>query len=86
MSGDKKVDLRSASAHLVVDQMISYQPFWNTLKEKNISTYALIYQYNVSSNRLTRMRKGAPLTTTSIDELCRILQCRVEDIMEYVEE
>ena len=66
--------------------MISYQPFWNTLKERDVSTYTLIKKYNISSNRLTRMRKGLPLSTVSIDEFCRILQCKVEDIIEYVEE
>ncbi len=63
--------------------MISYKPFWNTLKEKKVSTYTLINQYHISSNRLTRMRKGLPLTTTSIDDFCRILHCRVEDIIVY---
>ena len=66
--------------------MISYQPFWNTLKERDVSTYTLIKKYNISSNRLTRMRKGLPLATVSIDEFCRILHCNVEDIIEYVEE
>ena len=66
--------------------MISYQPFWNTLKERDVSTYTLIKKYNISSNRLTRMRKGLPLSTVSIDEFCRILHCKVEDISEYVEE
>ncbi|MCI8827365.1 MAG: helix-turn-helix transcriptional regulator [Ruminiclostridium sp.] len=66
--------------------MISYQPFWNTLKERDVSTYTLIKKYNISSNRLTRMRKGLPLSTVSIDEFCRILHCNVEDIIEYVEE
>ena len=66
--------------------MISYQPFWNTLKERDVSTYMLIKKYNISSNRLTRMRKGLPLSTVSIDEFCRILHCNVEDIIEYVEE
>ncbi|MCI9465948.1 MAG: helix-turn-helix transcriptional regulator [Ruminiclostridium sp.] len=66
--------------------MISYQPFWNTLKERDVSTYTLIKKYNISSNRLTRMRKGLPLSTVSIDEFCRILHCKVEDIIEYVEE
>ncbi len=66
--------------------MISYRPVWETLKQKGVSTYALINQYGMSSNRLTRMRKNLPLSTTSIDELCRILHCRVEDIMEYVED
>ncbi len=63
--------------------MISYEPFWNTLKEKRISTYALINKYNISSSRISRMRKGLPLTTTSIDDFCRILNCRVEDIIVY---
>ena len=66
--------------------MISYQPFWNTLKERDVSAYTLIKKYNISSNRLTRMRKGLPLSTVSIDEFCRILHCNVEDIIEYVEE
>lgn len=65
--------------------MISYEPFWKTLQEKKISTYVLIRQHGISSNRLTRMRKGLPLSTTSIDELCRILQCRVEDVIKYEE-
>lgn len=66
--------------------MISYAPFWKTLEERGISTYVLINQYNITSNRFTRMRKGQPLTTESINDFCRILHCRVEDIIEYVEE
>lgn len=66
--------------------MISYRPFWETLKRKGVSTYALINHYGMSSNRFTRMRKNLPLSTTSIDDFCRILNCRVEDIMEYVAE
>lgn len=64
--------------------MISYQPFWETLKRKGVSTYVLINRYGMSSNRFTRMRKGLPLSTTSIDDFCRILDCRVEDVMEYI--
>lgn len=66
--------------------MISYAPFWDTLKEKGVSTYTLINHYGISSNRFTKMRKGQPLSTVSIDDFCRILRCRVEDIIEYVEE
>lgn len=66
--------------------MISYRPFWETLKRKGVSTYVLITQHGMSSNRFTRMRKNLPLSTTSIDDFCRILDCRVEDIMEYVPE
>lgn len=64
--------------------MISYRPFWETLKRKGVSTYVLINHYGMSSNRFTRMRKNLPLSTTSIDDFCRILDCGVEDIMEYI--
>ncbi len=66
--------------------MISYAPFWRTLKEKGVSTYVLINKYNISANRFTRIRKGLPLSTESINEFCQILHCRVEDVIEYVEE
>lgn len=66
--------------------MIRYDPFWRTLKEKGISTYTLIYKHEISSSTLQRMRKNEAITTTKIDDLCQILHCRVEDIIEYVEE
>ena len=64
--------------------MIDYTPFWNTLKERGISTYALIQKENVNNGTLYRMRKQKPLSTTTLDDLCRILHCRIEDIVRYV--
>ena len=66
--------------------MISYEPFWQTLKLRNISTYALITKYNISSATIDRMKKGNGISTMKIDDLCRILKCKVEDIVEYVED
>ncbi len=63
--------------------MISYAPFWQTLKEKGISTYALIHQYNISSATIDRMKKGNGISTAKIDDFCEILDCRVEDIIRY---
>ncbi len=63
--------------------MISYEPFYNTLKEKNMSTYKLIKDYGISRSLLDRLKHNKPLTTVTIDDLCRILQCNVSDIMEY---
>ena len=65
--------------------MISYAPFWRTLKEKGVSTYALIHQYNISSATIDRIKKGNGIGTAKIDDFCRILHCRVEDIVEYIE-
>ena len=64
--------------------MIVYERFWITLKQSNQSTYTLITKYHISSSTIDKLRKNKPLTTTTLNDLCRILQCRIEDIMEYV--
>ena len=64
--------------------MISYSPFWKTLKERGISTYALITKHDISSATIDRMKKGGGISTMKIDDFCRILNCRVEDIIEYL--
>lgn len=66
--------------------MISYEPFWKTLKKKNITTYVLITKYNISSATIDRMKKGNGISTMKIDDFCHILDCKVSDIIEYVDE
>ncbi len=68
------------------DFMISYRPFWETLKRKKISTYALIQKYGISSATIDRMKKGNGISTAKIDDLCKILDCRVEDIIAFEKE
>ena len=63
--------------------MILYDRLWETMKKKNITQYALINKYHVSAGQLTRLRKNESVTTHTIDTLCSILECDVEDIMEY---
>lgn len=64
--------------------MISYRPFWESLKASSESTYTLIKNHRISSSTIQKLRKDLPLTTTTINDLCRILQCRVEEVMEYL--
>ncbi len=66
--------------------MISYKPLWDTLKRKKISTYALIQKYGISSATIDRMKKGNGISTAKIDDLCKILDCRVEDIIVFEKE
>ncbi|MBQ8764222.1 MAG: helix-turn-helix transcriptional regulator [Clostridia bacterium] len=66
--------------------MIVYDPFWKTLKERGESTYSLINNYNISSATIDRIRKNNGITTQKLNDLCRILKCRVEDIIEYIDE
>ncbi|MBQ7830981.1 MAG: helix-turn-helix transcriptional regulator [Clostridia bacterium] len=66
--------------------MISYEPFYKTLKAKNISTYKLINTYNVSRSLLDRLKHNKPISTVTLNDLCSILNCKVEDILVYIEE
>ena len=66
--------------------MISYMPFYETLLRKGITEYALIFKYGMPANTLHRMKHGKPITTTTLDTLCEILNCPVTDILEYVPE
>ncbi|MCQ2478089.1 MAG: helix-turn-helix transcriptional regulator [Clostridia bacterium] len=65
--------------------MISYEPLYNTLKEKRISTYKLINDYGVSRSLLDRLKHNKPISTVTLDDLCSILHCKVEDILVYTE-
>ena len=64
--------------------MISYRPFWQTLHTSCESTYTLIKNHRISSSTIDKLRKDKPLNTTTINDLCRILSCRVEEVMEYI--
>lgn len=64
--------------------MISYEPFYKTLKKKNTTTYQLIKKYNLSRSLLDRLKHNKPITTQTIDDLCQYLDCRVEDILIYI--
>ncbi len=64
--------------------MISYRPFWETLKASSESTYTLINKYRVSSATIDKLRKNKAITTTTLNDLCRILDCPVEKILEYI--
>lgn len=64
--------------------MISYRPFWETLEKSQETTYTLINKHHVSSAILDKLRKDKPMNTTTLNDLCRILNCRLEEIAVYV--
>ena len=68
----------------MVMNMINYEPFYETLFKKNITEYNLIYKQGFSANTLYRIKKGKPISTTTLDALCETLDCRVEDIIKFV--
>ena len=63
--------------------MITYEPFYKTIKEKGISTYKLINQYGISRSLLDRLKHNKPISTVTLNDLCSILNCNVQDILIY---
>ncbi len=64
--------------------MISYDPLWKTLKEKNISQYKLIKDYGIDTAQLHRLRNNMVVKTTILNTLCRILDCPIEEVAQYI--
>ena len=65
--------------------MISYEPLFRTMKEKGISSSRLGKMGFPMSNYYA-MKRGENISSHTLNQLCRLLQCRVEDVMEYVED
>ena len=63
--------------------MIVYDRLWETMARKSISQYRLIREYHVSTGQLDRLRKGKNVSTYTLNQLCRILDCSLEEIAEY---
>lgn len=66
--------------------MIKYDKLWKTMKEKGISQYDLYTTYNVNRAQINRLKHNQNVEMYTIDKLCNILQCKVEDIMEHFQD
>ncbi len=63
--------------------MITYNPLWNTLKEKNISTYKLEKEYGISKSMIHKLKHNKNITLETVEQLCTLLDCELLDILEY---
>ena len=68
----------------MVCSMISYQPLWATMKNRGISQYKLIKDYHFSTGQLDRLRKNESVSTNTLDMLCGILDCTLEEVAVYL--
>ncbi len=64
--------------------LISYAPLWRTMAERSATTYTLQVKGQISSSSIRRMKAGESVSTNTLDALCRILQCDLTDIVEYL--
>ena len=63
--------------------MITYKPFYETLKKKGITTYKLITDYHISRSLLDRLKHDKPISTVTLNDLCGFLDCQVQDVLFY---
>ena len=66
--------------------MISYEKLWVTMKKRGITQYALIKKYGISPAQITRLKRNESVSTHTIEVFCNILDCGVEDVMEYIQD
>ena len=64
--------------------MISYAPLWETMKRKNATTYTLQVKGEISSSTVRRLKANDSVSTNTLDALCRILDCELDDIIAYL--
>lgn len=65
-------------------KLIDYKPFWETLKQSGETTYTLVTRHRVSGATIDKLRKNKPVNTTTLDGLCGIFECALQDIVRYV--
>lgn len=66
--------------------MIVYNKLWTTMKDRGVSQYKLLKDYGFSSGQIDRLRKNENISTYTLNQLCTILHCKLEDIAEFIEE
>lgn len=67
-------------------RMISYEPLWRTMKEKGVTKYTLIYKLGFSAYTITNLRKNKSITMSTLEKLCKVLECKPNDIIEFTED
>ena len=63
--------------------MIKYDKLWETMKVKGITQYDLTQRYNISKSLLHPLRMNEGVSMNSINTLCNILDCNIEDIATF---
>lgn len=63
---------------------MSFKPLWETMKQKGITTYNLTEDYGVSRGTLDNLKHDRNVTLLTIDRMCEILDCKIENVVVYV--
>ena len=63
--------------------MINYQPLWETMKKKRITTYALINTYGINTRTVNNLKHNKGITLYTLEKLCKILDCTPDEIVMF---
>ena len=66
--------------------MVRFDKLWETMKEKGVSTYTLREKYNIDTRTIRRLKANENTTTDTLNILCNILGCSLQDIAEHVKD
>lgn len=66
--------------------MLSYEPLWQTMQKKNITTYVLINKYNINPRTINNLKHNRSITMYTLERLCDILECTPNDIVCFEKE
>ena len=66
------------------NKVIRYAPLWKTMDEQRVTTYTLRFKHGMSHATVQRLQADMPVSTHTLNKLCTILNCRLEDVAEYV--
>lgn len=66
--------------------MISYEPLWNTMKERNVTTYTLIAKMGFSPYTIHGLKHNRSITMITLEKLCHALNCTANDIVTFIDE
>lgn len=64
--------------------MIIFDKLWRVMEERGVSTYKLREECGIDSKTVRRLRANENMETKTLNKLCTVLKCNVEDIMEYI--
>ena len=64
--------------------MITYEPLWITLQQRNISQYSLIKDHGFSTGTLDSLRQNKNITMKTLNDICNVLNCNVESVIKHI--
>ena len=64
--------------------MISYEPLWQTMETKHITTYTLINKYGINPRTIHNLKHNKSITLYTLEKLCSVLDCQAEGIVKFL--